>query len=123
MKTELRKFNNDILQLTPLTEFNYENIFQMFQDGDYFSYNILRKVKFPENISPEFFEWVEINVPMAWTIVSYKEYGTILLWWLICATNKIQNPTSLPPAGTIIKVIKPQYVRTVLDQIKNQLKT
>lgn len=123
MKTELGKFNNDITNLVPLTEFNYENIFQVYQDGDFFSYNILRKVNMPDDMDPEFFDWVEVTAGMAWTIISYREYGTILLWWLVCATNKIQNPTALPTPGTILKLIKPKYVRVVLDEIKKQLKT
>ena len=55
---------------------------------------------------------------MAWTALSFQEYGSIRLWWLICVTNGILNPVLLPEPGTIIKVIKPEYVRDIIEQIK-----
>lgn len=123
MKEELEQFNNDIITLVPLTEFNYENIFKMYKDGDYFAFNILKKVTIPDDMDQEFFDYVEVHARMAWTTVSYNEYGTIMLWWLICAANKIANPTSLLEPGTVIKIIKAKYVRTVLDEIRNQIKS
>lgn len=121
MKVELDVHNNDVSALVPLTEFSYENIFKVFQDDVFYSYNILRKVTIPDDLDETFFDYVTIPARMAWTLISYKEYGTILLWWLICATNKISNPVFLPDAGTVVKIIKPQFVRLVLDQIKTQL--
>jgi hypothetical protein len=123
MLTELNQYNNDITTLTPLTEFNYENIFKVFQDGNYYSFNILKKVNFPENLDEQYFDYIEVSAKMSWTNMSYKEYGTMFLWWLICAANKIQNPIVMPTSGTILKVIKPQYVRLILDNIKSQLNT
>jgi hypothetical protein len=48
-------------------------------------------------------------------------YGTTYLWWLICIINGIQNPFDPNIAGKQIKVLKRQYLKTVLDSIKQQL--
>ena len=57
---------------------------------------------------------------MPYTLISYKLYNTIQLWWLICAVNGIVNPVVFPLANTELMVLKPQYVRGVLQAIKQQ---
>ena len=55
---------------------------------------------------------------MPWTALSQQVYGDQNLWWLICLTNKIYNPIDNPVPGSVYKVIKPEYVNTVLQEIK-----
>ena len=121
MITDLNNFNNDNSSLTQLSDYSYENIFKVFQNNGYYSYNLLKKINFPQDLDQSYIDYVEINKKLSWTNLSYLEYGTILLWWLICATNNIQNPTQLPQPGTILKIIKPEYVPTILNAIKAQL--
>lgn len=118
MKEELNKVQNEISDVHSLHDFSYERIFNVYKDGDHYGYNILKAVRIPEDLDPTVFTYVNIVGSMAWTALSFQEYGSIRLWWLICVTNGILNPVLLPEPGTIIKVIKPEYVRDIIEQIK-----
>ena len=61
---------------------------------------------------------LDTNAP--WTTISYGIYGTIFLWWMITELNNITNPIDIPKPGTIIKYIKPEYVKQIVGQINNQ---
>ena len=96
-KIELNKTNNEIAsstgELVRLSDYEYENIFKMYKTGDgFFGYNILKTVILPEDIQPQLYDVVLVDRQMSWTNLSFLEYGTIKLWWLICITNKIHNP-------------------------------
>ena len=121
MKTELLKSHNEVPGLGNLHDFAYENIFNMYKDGDFYAYNILRTVKIPENLDPSTFTYVKIAGKMSWTALSFAEYRTIRLWWLICVANGILNPVLLPEPGTVVKIITPASVRTVINTIKSQV--
>jgi hypothetical protein len=62
------------------------------------------------------FTEVVISEKMPWTVLSYNAYNTIDLWWLIVLVNGIRNPFELP-ANNKIKILKPQYVSTVIAQL------
>jgi hypothetical protein len=117
-------FQNKIKALTPLKNTRYENIFKLYKTGDksqYF-YNLLQSIYLPENLNEDFIYYQLVNDKIPWTIISYNAYKTIELWWLICLTNKIYNPVKYPDRGTLLKIIKPIYVNTVLNEIKLSLK-
>lgn len=118
---DIPKKQNDIDELPRIESFRYENLFNIYQnDEDQYFYNILAKVNFPENLDESYYDTYTIpNSDMPFTLISYKLYGTILLWWLICSVNKIQNPTYFLKAGTQIKVLKPALVSAVIQQINN----
>lgn len=120
MKTELSKTQNEIPALGNLNDFAYENIFSVYKEDDHFGYNILKTVKLPDELDPDTFTYVRIVGKTSWTALSFAEYRTIRLWWLICITNGILNPVILPEPGTVIKIIGPTFVRGVIDQMKNQ---
>ena len=123
MKEELSQHHNELdeANLVGLSEYSYERIFNVYKDNDKYAYNILRTVHIPMDLNPETFVYTRVTGNLTWTQISFHEYRTIRLWWLICATNKILNPVSLPKPGMVIKIIKPQYVRDVVEQIKVQL--
>jgi len=116
---ELEKYQNNIAELGNLDEYSYENIFKVYTVDGYFMYNILKRVDFPDNIDETLVDYVRVDSKISWTNLSFKMYGTIKLWWLITCFNSIQNPVYLPEPGTILRILKPQYVKSVLDQIKN----
>ena len=119
MKIELFKTHNNISQLGNLDSSSYENVFNMYKDeGEFFAYNILKTVHFPEDMDTDFFYYYRTTGSDPWTKLSFDHYGTIKLWWLICLANKIMNPVILPDAGTVIRVLKPIYISEVIDQIK-----
>lgn len=108
---------NDISELTNISEYKYENLFQVYSLSSYYFYNILNRVTFPSDIDGDFFDYYTVDKSLPWTIISYNVYNTIDLWWLICALNGIENPVAFPERGTQLKMLKPIYVREVIDQI------
>jgi len=112
---------NDIISLPVLESFRYENIFNVYQNNaDQYYYNILAKVNFPTDIEEAYYDTFIVQTDtQSWTNISYQIYGTILLWWLVCSVNNIQNPVFFPKAGTTLKYLKPAYARAVIAQITN----
>ena len=37
-------------------------------------------------------------------LISYKTYGTVRYWWIICLVNGIQNPLSDFVVGNVLKI-------------------
>ena len=112
---------NDVNALPPLDTFRYENIFNVYLDNNnrYF-YNLLAKVNFPQDITNYYYDVYTVpNNNLPYTYISYLLYGTIELWWLICAFNNIENPVYFPQANTQLKYLKPQYVRLIISQTSN----
>jgi hypothetical protein len=104
----------------------YENIFNMYaftnENNDaYVFYNILNKVKIPEDLDESVFEYYKIDSEMPLTTISYRIYRSQHLWWLIMAVNNIKNPIKLIERASIIKVIKVNYLDTVLESLKQKL--
>lgn len=116
------QFQNNIESLPGLKNTRYENIFKLYKNNSLYYYNLLQSVYLPDNINEEYLYYQQINKRMPWTTVSYNAYKTIDLWWLICLTNKVYNPIKFPEQGTLIKVIKPDYVGSVLNEIRLALK-
>lgn len=121
MKEELYKKQNSIVELDNLVDYALENIFNVYKDGDYHAYNILKTVRIPADLDPSTFTYVRIDGKITWTQISQLEYGTIRLWWLICVANGILNPVLLPKPGLIIKVIKPEFIQGILQSIKSNI--
>ena len=106
-------------ELVSLSDYNYENIFSMFRtEGGHYGYNLLRTLNIPKNLATNLYEVVKVNRKMSWTNVSYLEYGTIKLWWLVCLANHIKDPTRLPEPGTTLRIISKKFVPTILKLIK-----
>jgi hypothetical protein len=104
----------------------YENIFNMYQfDTDnkdtYVFYNILSKISIPANLDSNIYEYYIVDAEMPLTNLSYKFYKTQHLWWLIMITNGIKNPVKLINSGSVIKIIKPDYLGSVYSSIKQKI--
>lgn len=118
MKTELYLKAYQLTTNAILSETAYENIFNVYLDGDFSAYNILKTVSIPEDLDTDIFYYTRTIGSLPWTQVSFDHYGTINLWWLICVTNKVMNPVVLPEPGLVLKIIKKQYIPDILDDIK-----
>lgn len=104
----------------------YENIFNMYKfdtdNGDtYAFYNILSKVVIPPNLNDNVFDYISVEASIPLTTLSYNLYKTQHLWWLIMTVNNIKNPVKLLQAGSIIKIIKLDYIDTILNSLKNKI--
>lgn len=103
-------------------DFKLEKIFGVYkqQGGKHFYFNILNKINFPINPDSSTFDTYFTKPNDTWTIISYKHYTRIDLWWLIASFNQIDN-TFLPLSpGVRLKVPTPDTVRYVIDQVKSR---
>ena len=112
---------NSIKDLPKLTSERYENIFNVYQDenGQYY-YNLLQSVVIPNNLPAGYYDTYNVMYGDTWPYISYKNYNTPNLWWVILSVNNIIDPTSMPTPGTKIKVLKDQFVSNILSQIVTQ---
>lgn len=111
----------DILSLQRPSEFQYENFFKMYltEDSQYY-YNLLSfSVYILDELDPSTYYEIQVDRKMPWTAISYNEYRNIDLWWLIMVVNKIYNPLDFPEQGSKLKILYPQYVKTILTKLKN----
>lgn len=110
---------NDLTDVShTLSPQQYENIFNVYSDSDigYF-YNLLKTVNFPMDLDPSVYNTYTIAPKDTWPLISWKVYNSIILWWVICAVNNIQNPLIMPPVGTELKILQTEYLRNVLSNI------
>jgi hypothetical protein len=114
---------SDISELPSLSFYRYENFFNVYTDplnGEMF-YNVLRSINiFPSN-NQDVEEIHYISPQDTWYNISYNFYKTPDLWWLICTYNQIFDATVMPETGTVIKLLKPQFVGYVLQELNKQI--
>jgi hypothetical protein len=111
---------NSIDALPNLNSLRLENLFKVYNDNKNYYYNILGTVNIPNEIDASTYTTFTVTSDyMPWTHISQKIYNTPELWWLICSTNNIQNPIQFPKAGTVLKVLLPSYVTSILQQLNN----
>lgn len=110
---------NDIAELPNLDSENYENIFDIYQtENKLYYYNINKKINFPQNLPPSFYTTYNIGYGDTWPLISFKNYETPNLWWIIVLANGIQNPTQKLEPGTTLRIPVENVVREVLDAIQ-----
>jgi hypothetical protein len=104
----------------------YENIFNVYQfntsnNDNYIFYNITSKVSIPNDLDPNVYQLYRIESQIALTTLSYRLYGSQHLWWLIMVLNNLRNPVKLIESGSILKIIKSEFLDLVLDALKNKI--
>jgi len=117
------EYQSDINELPFLKSYRYENIFKIYKNGDdQYYYNLLQSVFLPDKIDEDYVYYQLVTKTMPWTIVSFNAYKTIELWWLVCLANKIYNPIVLPKENQLLKIIRPQFVPNVVNEITQALR-
>lgn len=112
-----------LLNLTSKSEFKLERIFKMYKvyGAKHFYYNILKKIEIPKRIAKSKY-FVYVSKPNdVWTMISFKFYNRIDLWWLIAMFNGIDDTFTPIEANRELVIPTPEYVREVLSSIKNQV--
>lgn len=114
-------YQSNIPGLPSLGQNRYENIFKLYEnENNQLFYNLKKSITFPDNIDDRYIDVFSLDRNVPWTIISYNIYGTIFLWWCITELNKISNPVIMPKSGTVIKYIKPEYIKQIVSQISGQ---
>jgi len=119
MITDLEKYQNNIKDLPNLSDTRYENVFKLAKSDKFFFYNIIKKISIPDDLHSDIYFEYRINSKKPWTTLSSEVYGTQELWWLICLVNKVYNPIDNPELGAVYKIIKPDFINVILQEIKN----
>lgn len=97
---------------------HYENIFNVYLDGDSnYYFNLLNKIKIPKDINDFYYNVYSAKVGDTWTSIAFNEYGDVKLWWIICLANNIINPIDMPIQGKNYKLFK----RDIVDKILKEL--
>lgn len=108
-----------ISDIINLTNYNIEKYTPVEIDDDGFQFfNLMTTVNIPENINPIYTETYIPRESETFQTISYKKYGTIKLWWLICATNFIFDTTNGAVAGYPLTIIKKEYVQAILNGLR-----
>ena len=84
-------YHNEVTSLSALSIRDYERIFKVFKqsvdDKDFYTYNILKRVDFPE-IDSQYVGFYTPPNKMALSILSYNIYQDIKSWWILYLLNK-----------------------------------
>lgn len=118
------QYQNEIPSLSALQIQNYERIFKVFQqsvdDKDFYIYNILKRIDFPE-IDSQYIEYYNVESRMALTILSHEIYGDILSWWILYLLNKdkFTDGPFYVNGGTQIKYISNSLRTAIYQDITN----
>lgn len=111
------------LPQSTLEDENIENFYTELEVPDDLPiYNLMHGINVPQNINPVFYDMYTPPEHTTYQTLSYKFYGTIKLWWLICLVNNMFDIST----GTIkeypLKIIKPQFIGTILSELKASVK-
>jgi hypothetical protein len=91
MSIDTGNYQNEVASLSSLSIRDYERIFKVFKqstdDKEFYTYNILNKIEFPE-IDGQYIQFYTPPSRMAMTILSYNIYGDIKSWWILYLLNK-----------------------------------
>lgn len=113
---------NSINELPLINSNRYENLFNIFtttkNNNYYYYYNILSKITIPDTTSNTVYQLYKVDKLLPLTTISYNIYNTIHLWWLIVTINKIQNPVKLIAPGSILKILRQEYINNVINKLK-----
>ena len=119
---KLGKYQNKVLSLSAVDFTRYENIFKVYTEPtngkEFYFYNILNKIEFPQNLNSDFFELHTVRGRLPLTTVSHDLYDTMHNWWILYLTNlNVLRNKFFVDGGTQLKFIKPQYLAFVFNQM------
>ena len=110
---------NQISELKPISNYLYENIFNVHKDKDgMYYYNLYNTLQFDGSIASNFYREHVVSSGDYWTKLSRKYYGSTELWWLICVVNNIVDPFSIPEPGTVLKILNQEIVGEIVTEIQ-----
>jgi len=116
------KYQDDIEELESLPLTRYERIFRIYTEGkngkQFYFYNILNKIEFPDNIDPMLLDLYTVKSREPLTTTSHTLYGDIESWWMIYLLNKpLLKNKFYAEGGMQLKYIKKTKRGIIYQQI------
>jgi len=110
---------NSIETLPRLRPEKYENIFNVYEDKNTnrYYYNLLQTINLPTDLPLGYFNTYNVVYGDTWPYISYKNYKTTSIWWVILLVNNILNPVEPLIPGTTLKIPKIDVINTIISQI------
>jgi len=96
------------------------NIYKTYKDTEgSFYYNILKtmNIKNLDNIPIGYYNLYLVQSGDNYNNISYRQYGTIDYWWIICKFNNVINPIEFPTPGSYIKLPTIDLVNSLVNII------
>jgi len=110
--------HNNISELDDISENQLENLFNVYNDGVY-HYNLLRTVNIPEDLDPSVYFLLKLDRSISLTTLSYRVYGNIHMWWLICIANNINDTVKPLEVGRVLRIIQPDRASDIVKMLKD----
>jgi hypothetical protein len=114
--------SSDLEITSKLSKYSLANLFNVVQLGENSYFNISKTILF-ENINDipaSYYTVYEMKETDTWTGLSYRYFGTIKLWWLICKFNNITNPLMVKSEGLVLKIPNKDLVEQILRLLKTE---
>jgi len=108
----------NIEDLPRLDSENFERIFNVHkEENGLYYYNLLNTIAFPKNLPSNLFNSYTWQSQDTWPLISFKNYKTPNLWWVILLANDISNPLKEYAIGETILIPSKEVVKQILSQI------
>ena len=104
---------------TKLSKNSFANFLEVVNKGSESYFNLCKGISFKfDSMNPDMYYDYIVLEDDCWTNISYKNYNTPELWWLICKFNDVKNPFTELEAGKIIKIPSVELKDWILDMIQ-----
>jgi hypothetical protein len=119
----ITKLGSDYTEITgkQLSSASLLRMFDILQDDDENKFmNIFRSYVVDEATLNDmlYFDTYEATHDEFFDGISYKLYGTVGLWWVICLANTIANPFEELEPGQNLKVLSSRFLSQILREIR-----
>ena len=90
----LQDFSNENSLGLELSKYDFANFFKVVNKGEKSYFNICTTINFDnvDKMPSSICSLYEVSAGETWTTISYKVFGTIRLWWLLCKFNNVKDP-------------------------------
>jgi hypothetical protein len=96
---------------------DYTSIFTEYKTTEGVPFRIFnRRLVFPSDRTHYIYNQHLVTTDVTWTVLSYKIYGTIEYWWILCSLN--EENMYYAREGQTITYIKPEYIPSILNMLK-----
>jgi hypothetical protein len=119
---KLGEYQDNIPALSSLDIIDYERVFKVHtainNDKQFYFYNILNKIEFPENIDSNILGLYTAKANEPLTTTSFNIYEDIKSWWIIYLLNKnVLKTQFFVKGGQQLQYILPESRTFIYSQI------